>query len=303
MFSFLSEPTPIQIKTILDDQENWIPTGRAFTINEKTKFCSEILPKHFNNVKYQSFVRKMKRWGFVAMMNTRRGSKPMFCHPLFIEGDTESCRKMRPVVQEEDIPASRQQRNVNFVPGAQTRQKVFRNSSSNSSKISPFMMASIVSQASTASPSLDGSSDSTAAQSSRGMLCLSQIQMSGNILPNNINTNQQHFQQQDTNEFSSQLHQHVQAHYQASPQQAIASIDMVLSNARNKAAVSRGELMAFETNGNPQMSNHSAPSLQGTSRSNTQTNQTTISSSSGLLYNMDSIPRETNQVKRKNNFS
>jgi hypothetical protein len=214
---------------------SWLPTGRAFTIHNKTKFCSEILPKHFNNIKYHSFVRTLKRWGFVAM-TTRRGSKPTFCHPSFIEGDTGSCRKMGPVIQEEDIPASRQQRNMNFVPEP-NRRKVsgIHSGSSNSSALAtitpPIISASFVLQSSTAPPSLDGRSDSTAAKSSRGMLCLPH-HMSGNV-QNAINTNQ------DTTGFSSQLHQQVQAHYQASLQQAIASIDIVLSNARNKSAVSR----------------------------------------------------------------
>ena len=274
---------PLQIMAILDDQEtshiiSWLPNGRAFSIHNKANFANDILPKQFNNIKYPSLMRKMRRWGFVAM-TTRRASKPTFCHRLFIRGDIESCRKMGPVVQEEDIPASRQPRNTNYSPQQTHQQQQMFNSSTNHSSscnssaratiTPPSMMEAMVSQSS-AAPSLDGSSISGFTQNSRGMPLLPQ-QTRGNV-PNNINTKQQHSQQQDTSnafasQLASQLHQQVQARYQATLQQTIASIDMVSSNARNKAAVSRGELMAFETNGgNPQISNHSAPSLQGTSR-------------------------------------
>lgn len=261
------KPSSLQILSVLNEKDashiiSWTPDGRAFIIQDKTKFCSEILPNHFNNVKYPSFTRNMKRWGFVAM-NTRQGSKPSFCHPLFVRDDIESCRKTR---------------------------------------------------SSTAPPSLDGSSDSGNAE---GMLRLPQQEMcplkvGAAALPNNTNSQEsmpslpqeqmindvtnnidanQQYQQQDTGTFVSQeLHQQIQAHYQASLQQAV---DSVLSNARNSAAVNRGELMANASNGNLQMNNHSSSSLQGSSRSITSGEFHSLNPENVLLHNaLHSILRQ-----------
>lgn len=42
----------------------WMPSGKSFSILKPKLFAAEILPGHFKSAKYNSFTRKMHRWGF-----------------------------------------------------------------------------------------------------------------------------------------------------------------------------------------------------------------------------------------------
>lgn len=42
----------------------WLPDGKRFAIRDKALFVSQILPRHFDNAKYSSFTRRLKRWNF-----------------------------------------------------------------------------------------------------------------------------------------------------------------------------------------------------------------------------------------------
>jgi hypothetical protein len=68
--------------------------GRRFAIHDKKAFKSKILPRYFNDIKFTSFTKQMRRWGFVAYQGARRNIMS-FSHPMFIRGDRERCKRMR----------------------------------------------------------------------------------------------------------------------------------------------------------------------------------------------------------------
>ncbi|KAL7465879.1 hypothetical protein ACHAXS_006184 [Conticribra weissflogii] len=64
---------------------HWLPGGTHFFISDKKKFAQEILPLHYNHTKFPSFIRRLKRWGFI-----RVPSGPLmgaYYNPNFKKGD------------------------------------------------------------------------------------------------------------------------------------------------------------------------------------------------------------------------
>ena len=43
---------------------SWLPHGHSFLVYDKKKFTETILPIYFKGTKYESFTRKLNRWGF-----------------------------------------------------------------------------------------------------------------------------------------------------------------------------------------------------------------------------------------------
>ena len=43
---------------------SWLPHGNSFIVYDKKKFTETILPTYFKGTKYESFTRKLNRWGF-----------------------------------------------------------------------------------------------------------------------------------------------------------------------------------------------------------------------------------------------
>mmetsp|Transcript_25086 Transcript_25086/g.52804 ORF Transcript_25086/g.52804 Transcript_25086/m.52804 type:complete len:389 (-) Transcript_25086:188-1354(-) len=46
---------------------HWLYGGTHFFISDKKKFAKEILPVHYNHTKFPSFIRRLKRWGFIRV--------------------------------------------------------------------------------------------------------------------------------------------------------------------------------------------------------------------------------------------
>ncbi len=88
-----------------------LPHGKGFMIHDKQRFDSEVLQVYFQGVKFTSFVRRMKRWGFsekrISRLNTpdpnnhehkschKKYAYHVFYHPQFIRGDIEKCLEMK----------------------------------------------------------------------------------------------------------------------------------------------------------------------------------------------------------------
>lgn len=72
---------------------SWLPDGKGFKIHNKKILTNQVLPKHFKDVKFTSFTRKLRRWGFTLKRDGY--SQSSYSHPLFIRGDIQSCKKMR----------------------------------------------------------------------------------------------------------------------------------------------------------------------------------------------------------------
>jgi len=43
---------------------SWLPHGRGFVVHDRNVFAKRVLPRRFDNAKYASFARRLKRWNF-----------------------------------------------------------------------------------------------------------------------------------------------------------------------------------------------------------------------------------------------
>ena len=80
--------------------------ARRFAIHDKKAFKNKILPRYLNNIKFTSFTKQMRRWGFVAYQGAGRNTMS-FAHPMFIRGDREGCKRMRTTQHQEQQQSSR----------------------------------------------------------------------------------------------------------------------------------------------------------------------------------------------------
>jgi hypothetical protein len=54
----------------LDNIIMWLPSGKSFCILDKERFTKKVLPTYFREVKFESFSRRINRWGFRKMYTT-----------------------------------------------------------------------------------------------------------------------------------------------------------------------------------------------------------------------------------------
>ena len=72
---------------------SWLDDGKAFIILDQETFTRYVLPKEFKTAKYESFTRKLYRWGFRRVANSAKDRA--FYHPLFLRKHPLLCRNMR----------------------------------------------------------------------------------------------------------------------------------------------------------------------------------------------------------------
>jgi len=83
---------PSLLHKIVSDTEtdhciHWLQGGTHFMIKDKKRFSMEILAVHFHHTKFASFIRRLKRWGFL-----RVPSGPLigaYYNPNFVKGDPD----------------------------------------------------------------------------------------------------------------------------------------------------------------------------------------------------------------------
>mmetsp|Transcript_41099 Transcript_41099/g.70329 ORF Transcript_41099/g.70329 Transcript_41099/m.70329 type:complete len:420 (+) Transcript_41099:121-1380(+) len=71
----------------------WLPSGRSFCITNQEEFVKKILPKFFREAKFESFSRRLKRWGFRKVYTTGL-SQTIFSHDLFHRDRPDLCKTM-----------------------------------------------------------------------------------------------------------------------------------------------------------------------------------------------------------------
>ena len=71
---------------------SWLPSGKSFAIFNKEWFIKEVLPKYFKDTKFESFHRRLKRWGFRTAY-TNGTKQVVYTNDLFIKNRPE-LRKM-----------------------------------------------------------------------------------------------------------------------------------------------------------------------------------------------------------------
>jgi len=72
----------------------WLPDGKSFVIVDRDYFVSEILPRYFKEAKFESFLRKLKRWGFKRVSRSADGNVA-FHHEHFVRDNQDMCKRMR----------------------------------------------------------------------------------------------------------------------------------------------------------------------------------------------------------------
>mmetsp|Transcript_15654 Transcript_15654/g.24296 ORF Transcript_15654/g.24296 Transcript_15654/m.24296 type:complete len:403 (-) Transcript_15654:96-1304(-) len=95
---------PATLLSIISNPEydhiiSWLPSGEAFGIHNRKDFESEILPKYFSHARFNSFVRKLNRWGF-RRVNKDCGApylcgSILFCHDNFKRDAPDNMVKKR----------------------------------------------------------------------------------------------------------------------------------------------------------------------------------------------------------------
>jgi len=72
----------------------WLPNGNGFALHP-TSFMKKILPKHFEGTKFESFTRKLNRWGFKRIAGEDAPEDTFaYSHHLFKREYPELCRGM-----------------------------------------------------------------------------------------------------------------------------------------------------------------------------------------------------------------
>jgi hypothetical protein len=71
----------------------WLPSGKSFCIMNKEAFTRKILPTYFKESKFESFSRRLKRWGFTKVY-TASQKKIVITHELFQNGRLDLCQMM-----------------------------------------------------------------------------------------------------------------------------------------------------------------------------------------------------------------
>lgn len=99
--SSVSQAFPNQLMEILSIKEyediiSWTPDGKSFFIHDKKKL-NAVLTCYFQSTKYDSFRRKLHRWGFrIAKKGSSAGA---YTHKLFARDNPSLCSKMKCVKQ------------------------------------------------------------------------------------------------------------------------------------------------------------------------------------------------------------
>ena len=71
----------------------WLPSGKAVCILNKVEFTNKILPMYFRETKFDSFTRRLKRWGF-RKVSANGASQVVFSHDHFQKDRIDLCEMM-----------------------------------------------------------------------------------------------------------------------------------------------------------------------------------------------------------------
>lgn len=93
-----SKAFPKQLMTILSKKGyeeiiSWMPDGKSFLVYDKNELNKILSSCYFQSTKYDSFRRKLHRWGFRI---TKKGvNAGAYYHELFLRDDPSLCSKMK----------------------------------------------------------------------------------------------------------------------------------------------------------------------------------------------------------------
>ena len=123
--------TSLQLFDAIESQENqrckaitWSDDGKSFCIKDSDGFMKNLVPKHFKPVKFNSFVRRLGRWGFETVSTNSHSFK----HVVFQRGKRElvmtiRCPKPLHQVIRDEVKRSLSGEDTKFADGP-TKKKV-----------------------------------------------------------------------------------------------------------------------------------------------------------------------------------
>jgi len=89
-----------------EDNIYWTSNGDSFRIRTK-RFNDDVLRIHFQATKFESFVRKLNRWGFKRVHDENLPSGTIaYKHPMFQKGKPELLKNMSGVKKKENVSQS-----------------------------------------------------------------------------------------------------------------------------------------------------------------------------------------------------
>jgi len=92
--NFLSMLMDVLSSTSMESVITWLPEGNAFIVLNEEEFAKYVLPVFFELLKFESFVKKLYRWGFKSV---NLGSKnKVFYHEYFLRDYPNLCTKVSP---------------------------------------------------------------------------------------------------------------------------------------------------------------------------------------------------------------
>jgi hypothetical protein len=71
----------------------WLPSGKSFCIMDRTQFTNVVLPLFFKECKFESFSRRLKRWGFKKAYSAGQ-KRVVITHYLFQKDRPDLCKMM-----------------------------------------------------------------------------------------------------------------------------------------------------------------------------------------------------------------
>jgi len=77
----------------VEDIIKWTNDGRSFVIKDKKALVATLFPLYFKEVKYDSFIRKLYRWGFTKVL--RGENAGAFIQKNFQRGESRLCAKVK----------------------------------------------------------------------------------------------------------------------------------------------------------------------------------------------------------------
>jgi hypothetical protein len=93
----------------------WLPHGLGFIIHDKKKFVNIVMSKYFQDSKFTSFTRRLRRWNF--KIQTHGHKKSSYFHPMFHRGRRDLCQAMKALPQ-----WRKQNQNNRFAAASSTRE-------------------------------------------------------------------------------------------------------------------------------------------------------------------------------------
>jgi hypothetical protein len=117
-------PADKDLKSII----TWLPSGKSFVIMDRAKFIDMVLARYFRETRFDSFSRRLKRWGFNKVYTTGM-AQAVYCHRLF-QKDRLDLRKLmnggaeRKVQAQGHVTTAVQQGDIGAVMAEEARQLI-----------------------------------------------------------------------------------------------------------------------------------------------------------------------------------